>query len=538
MSVDFRGRKLVEQRQAALNPRTRLPRSRFKENFGLLTTFDGGYLVPVLIDEVLPGDRVRYQMQLYVRMATLVFPQFSQFRLESWFFFVPNRLVHDDFEKLMGEQVNPGDSIAYTVPELVSGPGGWPVSSVYDYYGLPTVGQVTAGQNTSAGAYPLRGYYFIWNEMFRDQNLQNSLVWTKGASGDPTYVLQRVAKRHDYFTMALPTAQKFTVGGIPLTGQAPISGMGVTTSNFGGASATAIETAPGGGVPAAAYPFYADHPAGVLRVRGSAAVSGSPMIYAELSAASASIAINSFRNAMALQALVERDARGGTRYVETIKAHFDVTSPDARQNRPEYIGGGVTPLVVTPIAQTATGGAGLGTLGGAATGVGAHTADYAATEHGYIHGLVAVRSELAYQQGLPRHWTRRTRYDFYWPELAGLGEQAITRGELFTTGVDVDDALVFGYVPRYEEMRTKYSTVTGLFRSTTVGNIDEWHAVEQFGAAPTLGPTFIADAPPMIRVLSAGAAANGMQYMADVVFSRDLTRLIPLHGVPASLARF
>ena len=263
-----------------------------------------------------------------------------------------------------------------------------------------------------------------------------------------------------------------------------------------------------------------------------ATAAGYPQVYAEAS-------VNSFRQAFLVQQLLERDARGGTRYTEIIRSHFGVVSPDARQQRPEYIGGGSSPLSVTPVAQT-TGGVGtVGVLGAAATSVGKHNASYASTEHGYIIGLISVRSELSYNQGIPRTFSRSTRYDFYWPSLAGLGEQAILAKELFVTGTSSDDN-VFGYQERWHEYRTRYSDVTGRFRTTVPSNLAAWHLAQNFPSAPVLGKTFIEDTPPMARVLAANtsAAELHMEYLADILIQREAVRPLPMFGTPVTLGRF
>ena len=278
-----------------------------------------------------------------------------------------------------------------------------------------------------------------------------------------------------------------------------------------------------------------------IRLESSAVNTGAanpPRIFADLAQATG-VTINALRQAWLVQDMLERDARGGTRYVELIRSHFGVISPDFRLQRPEYIGGGQTPINLTPIAQTTpTGGGGLGALGATGTSVGHHGASYAATEHGLIMGLISVKSEIHYQQGMHRMWTRSVRQDFYFPALAGLGEQAILRGEIYALGTTANDSVVFGYQERWHELRTRYNEVTGLFRSTAAGNIDEWHLAQEFTAAPTLSDAFIRDEPPMTRVLAAGAAANNMQYLADIHINRTATRPVPMFGTPVTLSHF
>lgn len=539
-------RKLVSQDDAALIQRARVPRSRFQNRWSRLTTFDAGYLVPFMVDEILPGDHMRYNVTAYVRMATALFPIFSNQRLDTFFFFCPTRIVWDNFVKMMGEQVNPSDNINYTIPQMVSPAGGYPAATIFDHMGLPCAGQITAGQTITHSSIPFRIYDKIWNDWFRDQNAMNSINATAAYRGDgpdlyTNFATWRRSKGHDYFTSALPWPQKFTPLQTLFTGTAPVLGIGGLEGQIMSAagvvnireSDNVLRTYPGAlsNNDATAKWF--------LKFGADAAVSSTnpPLLYADLAQATG-VTINALRQAWLVQDLLERDARGGTRYIELIRSHFGVVSPDFRLQRPEYIGGGQTPLNVTPVAQTATGGGGLGALGGVGSAVGNHSASYAATEHGYIIGLINVRTELHYQQGLPRFWSKLTRYDFYMPALAGLGEQAILRQEIYATGTDAEDTTVFGYQERWHEYRTKYSEVTGLFKSTNAGNIDEWHLAQQFSPAPTLSQAFLTDDPPMGRVLAAGGATANQQYLADILIDRTATRPVPMFGTPSSLARF
>ena len=540
-------RKLVSQDDAALIPAARVPRSRFQNRWNHLTTFDAGYVIPFMVDEMLPGDHVRYNIMAYIRMATALFPVFSNQRFDTHIFYVPSRILWSNFTKMMGEQDNPGDSIAFTVPtiEVTSGGQFAIIGSIYDYMGIP-VFNITAGQTYNINALPFRAYNRIWNDWFRDQNVINRLPVNTGngpdAAGD--YVKQRRAKPHDYFTSALPWPQKFTPLQTLFTGTAPVVGIGIvdaTNNAINTAGGPAFREADGATklYPGTYYMNSALAEWGVRVNNAGAAVSATnpPQIYADLAQATG-VTINALRQAWLVQDLLERDARGGTRYNELIRSHFGVIVPDSRVQRPEYIGGGQTGLNVTPVAQTATGGGGLGALGGVGAAAGQHSASYAAVEHGYIIGVMSVRTELAYQQGLERMWSKSTRYDFYMPSLAGLGEQAILRKEIYANGVDAEDELVFGYQERWHEYRTRYSRVSGYFRSRAAGNIDEWHLAQEFSVAPTLSQAFLQDDPPMSRVLSAGAAANGMQYLADILIDRTITRPIPMFGTPASLLRF
>lgn len=529
MTIKLPSRRLVSQDDHSMTARPDVPRSKFSGSWTRKTTFDAGYLYPFLVDEILPGDHMKYDVTAYVRLATPLFPIFDNQRIDTFFFFVPNRLVWDNWVKFMGEQRNPTDSIAFTIPQIVSPASGFLVNGLYDHFGLPTVGQITAGQTITVNALPARAYSLIWQEWFRDENLQAQASLSTGDGPDVStaHVLFQRGKSHDYFTSCLPWPQKFTAPSVPLGGQAPIVGIGASGgTNLGPTNFNDVNT---GGV--VSYPLYYDSATSNIGFNFGS-------VYADLSTATG-VAINTLRQAFLVQQLLERDARGGTRYTEIVKSHFGVTSPDMRLQRPEYIGGGSSPMNITPIAQTApTAGATLGVLGGAGTAAGQHQASYASTEHGYIIGLINVRSELSYQQGLHRMWTRSTRYDFYWPSLSGLGEQAVLRQELYCTGVDADDAMVFGYQERWHEYRTRVSEVVGQFKSTTASPIDQWHLAQRFTVAPTLGDTFIKDTPPMSRVLAAGTSANNQQYLADIMIRREAVRPLPTFGTPVTLGRF
>jgi len=521
-------RKLASQQDSAMIQRPDVPRSKFVGSFTRKTTFNAGLLIPFLLDEVLPGDHLKYDCTAYVRMATPYFPLMDNQRIDTHFFFIPNRLVWANWKKFMGEQASPDSSISYTVPQVTGDTNdAVGVGSLWDYLGLP------AGYNgwlaaPSVSALPFRAYQLVYNEWFRDENLIASAYMSTGdaSEGASLYPLRRRAKSQDYFTSALPWPQKFTAPSI----QSSVSGLGIASVdlNVGTGPQTVIDTfsQPSNTVYSNAYTT------GAVPYWIKATASGYPQVYAEAS-------VNSFRQAFLVQQLLERDARGGTRYTEIVRSHFGVISPDARQQRPEYIGGGSSALNITPVAQT-TGGAGtVGVLGAAATSVGKHMASYASTEHGYILGLMSVRSELSYGQGIPRTFSRQTRYDFYWPSLAGLGEQAILNKELFAQAGSADNN-VFGYQERWHEYRTRYSEITGRFRTNVTGTLAAWHLGQGFGSAPVLGKTFIEDTPPMPRVLAAGqtAADQAIEYLADILIQREAVRPIPMFGTPATLGRF
>ena len=432
-----------------------IQRSVFNRDHGHKTTFDAGYLVPVLVDEVLPGDSMKLKMTSFARLSTQIVPIMDNLFCDVHFWFVPSRLVWDNWERFNGAQDNPGDSISYLVPSLALPAGGFAVGSVGDYFGIPT-GVASAG-TSKINVLPFRAYNLIYNQWYRDENLQNSVTFRKTDSGDSwsDFALLRRGKRHDYFTSALPNPQKGSSAvTLPLGTIAPVKSDStqIQVRNLGnpaldrGVYVAGVNPAlvTDGGTPAGA----------------TTAIFGTNTgLYADLSTATAAT-INSIRTAVTIQQLLERDARGGTRYTEILLSHFGVVSPDFRLQRPEFLGGGSTRVGITPVAQTnATGATGTPQANLASFGTFSHDGvgfSKSFVEHGYIIGLISVRADLNYQQGLNKMWSRSTRYDFYWPTLAHLGEQAILNREIYMQDTSADSN-VFGYQERYAEYRYKPS---------------------------------------------------------------------------------
>jgi len=538
----------VDPSHFAMVPRSDVPRSVFLTEHTHKTTFDMGYLVPIHVEEVLPGGAYQADLTVFARVNNLLFPLMDNARVSTFFFFCPSRILWTNFQKFMGAQDNPADSISYTIPQQISGAGGFGVGAIYDYFGLPTTGQVTPGATVSVNALPLRGYNLIFNEWFRDEDLDNSLTVNTGNGPDAGYTVQRRRKRHDYFTSARPWPLK---GGIDLT--LPLGGQAVVKTNptdlFTGAqSGLRMLLGAAGGNPGINFAVNTSNLANGNQITRSATSNTGDStntlypsnLYADLSTATGAT-INSMRLAVASQQFLEKDARGGTRYTELLQNHFGVHPEDSRLQRPEYIGGGVSEIRTQAIPQTSatglTGGSTpVGSLSAQAISAGQHAFSYHATEHGYIIGLVCVDADITYQQGLHRMWTRATRFDFYWPTFANLGEQAIRNDEIYCTGT-ATDAQTFGYQERWAEYRYYPSRISGLFRSTSTGNIDEWHLAQQFSSLPTLNATFIQSTPPASRILAAGASANGMQILFDSFWRIKRTLPLPTYSVPG-LRRF
>ncbi|QXP08335.1 MAG: major capsid protein [Arizlama microvirus] len=559
-------------------PHADIQRSGFNRSSTHKTTFNFDYLVPVFLDEVLPGDTFDLTTHTFARLATPLVPIMDNLYLDSFYFYVPYRLLSATFKNLMGEEEVPGEYLTkvptgtnpWYMPKLATG-STLVTMDMGDYFGLP-LGTTVATDIISA--LPFRAYNLIWNEWFRDENLQGKAVFTTGAGPDTyaDYVLRRRGKRHDYFTSCLPFPQKAPSVALPLGTRANIladqGSTGYRDVNL------ALDYSNGGGPPVITkYPManynYTigtqeyDQPSKNWVIGGRPA--GGPVskpyldptafvdcYKVDLSGATAST-INDLRRAFQIQKMYERDARGGSRYTEIIRSHFGVVSPDARLQRPEFLGGGSSRLIIHAVeqnsatpstAENAPTGTPQGNL--AAFGLIAdtkHGFKRSFTEHGLIIGLVAARADITYQQGIHRMWRRQLRTDFYWPALAHLGEQSVLNQEIFRTGGDgVTDLTVFGYQERWAEYRYSNNRITGKFRSGLTDTLDYWHMAESFASVPSLNAAFIQSSTPerALAIKSTGGegAVTAPNLIADFHFNLNCVRPMPVYSVPGLIDHF
>lgn len=557
-------------------PQVYQKRSRFDRSFVRKMTFNEGKLVPFFVDEVLPGDTISLTVRDFCRLATPVAPFMDNLYLDKFFFFVPNRLVWEHWQNFCFEQEDPDDLTDYVVPtcQLAGGTAGENgIGTVWDYFALPT--GLTNALNVNA--LPFRMYYLIWNEWFRDQNLQKSVkidksdtnavfnanrisdqpswIFSTGTTYVNGFALAPRGKRFDYFTSALPFQQKGPGVSIGLAGTATIVDPSPVTGYFVQQADTnlgAAQLSEEGGVHSVytgsgSLQYQGGYSTSIVghSVNGSGlatatAVAGSSWLsnsaYADLDSSSI-FTISSLRTAFQMQKFYERLARGGSRYTEVLTSFFGVVSPDSRLQRPEYLGGSSKMMNINPVAQTSSTGDVTPQGNLAAYGVSAskyHAFTKSFVEHGYIIGLLEVRADLTYQQGINKMWLRSTVYDWYWPTFAYLSEQAILNAEIYAQGTE-DDKGVFGYQERYAEYRYHPSEICGHFRSTYTEPLDVWHLSQKFDSLPTLSDQFIQDKPPVERVV---AVKNYPHFLIDIGFKYHTTRAMPMYGIPGLVDHF
>lgn len=512
-------------------PRAEVPRSVFDMSHGKTFTFDASYLVPILCMEVLPGDTHTCRLTGFSRLATPLLPIMDNMYMETFFFFAQNRTLWDNWTKFMGERIDPDDSIDYTIPTVAAHSGGYAVHSTFDYFDLPL--ETTGAWSHSA--LPLRAYQKIYNEWFRDQNLIDSAALSTGDGPDNygVYVLHKRGKRHDYFTGGLTAPQKGTSQPLPLGSEAPIVGIG---GNSGSPeSTTDITPYDSSGTNTLTYSNWRSTDASKNYIRYTGAGPADyPWIVADLTNAT-SATINQLRQAFQIQKLLERDARSGTRYNEVILAHFNVVHPD-QSWRPEYLGGGRTRVTTHAVPQTSESGATpQGKLAAYGTAnLDGHGFTKSFTEHGYIIGIINVRADLRYTQGIEKHWLRSTRYDYYWPALSNIGMQATESKEIYFDNTSGDDD-VFNYVGRYDEYRFKQSRMSGLMRPNVTGAIPEWHLSQEFTTRPVFDQTFIEEDVPLDRAI---AVPSEPHFIFDGYFDYRCARAMPTFGVPGLIDHF
>lgn len=527
----------------AQNPQVGVSRSRFQRNNDNKTTFNTGDLIPIYLDEVLPGDTHQVDVACVMRMATPIFPVMDNAYCDFYFFFVPNRLLWEHWKEFMGENKETAwtPKTEYSVPQVTAPAGGWAEGTLADYLGLPT-----KVEGISVSALPGRAYGLIYNEWFRNQNVtQPTLVevtdaTTTGkndgsATNDSAITLAKplkAAKVFDYYTGALPEPQKGEPITIPLTGNAPVLPYQSDLKNLENGDVYFRETKDGL-IPQAGY--VTNNNKKIYKIAGSSDQSGTnetdQYLMADLSQVTAAT-INQLRQAFQIQKLLEKDARGGTRYREVLREHFGVISPDSRMQIPEYLGGYRLPINVSQVIQTSSSDE-TSPLGNTAalsvTTMNKPMFTKSFTEHGLIMGLAVVRTDQTYQQGIERMWSRKGRYDYYWPVLANIGEQAILNKEIYAQGNAKDDE-AFGYQEAWADYRYKPSKVTGLFRSNAQQSLDAWHYAQDYDKLPTLSTAWMEQGEAeMKRTL---AVQSQPDFIADFYFMNKTTRCMPVYSIP------